>query len=268
MPYKEEKKQHERIIVQSILETINKKENAKYGSLKELESPDFICTSDEGITIGIEHTKCYSVHSNDTKEQNGKRIIKGGNTYEAFSKSLEKLCRSVVNDLDKSNQWNKIRPNYFSIIFHHFLLIDGFRKNERRVIYDEIKSFFYSALTTNKKIDGKYIQSVCLYHQEWRKEDKFEISPDMLYYEPRIEQLKKDPVIESIRDKERKLKEIYKKNHKDVTQWWLVVEITADSHLRSRGYKMPQNIESDFDRIFLVNSTLLDASLDQIWTKS
>lgn len=240
------KKEDEFHIVSFFLDSFNKFEG-KSISVEFYEGPDFILYSENTIfnNVALEVTKCYF-----DKKWNSQKI----------DTELKLICKHVINEL--LNECKLPKANYFNIKFNHSVMING------RYNIEELKMELKSFIINGNRQSGNFISSVEFDYLEYCFENELiiNISSDMAYIVPKINDIlqinhgmcKKDldPVLRCIFEKEKKL-DIYKQDNKrNISQWWLCIEIPENAYIDPSLYKLPNGYISKFDKIFLVTEAV------------
>lgn len=224
------KKAKEELPVRILLENIFKERYFSDINLIGGEKPDFKVTDNSNRSvIGIEHVSCYP-------NQHSLHIVKG----------LSELCRECISELQ--NNGLEVIPFSITIKVPIKLYLYGYAHSEEGTIKDEIK-----AQIRHEGKESKYISEVRISYLtepvEIPPKISIQIQPDMLV---RILPNKRS-IRQAIKDKSKKLSS-YKEENKDVTKWWLCLEIPHNSFISTIKKDLPEQIKSKYDGIYLVET--------------
>lgn len=228
------KKAKEELPVKILLENIFKERYFSDINLTGGEKPDFKVTDNSNKSvIGIEHVSCYPL-----KNRHPLDIVKG----------LSKLCRECIFELQNNGFFRKEIPYSITIKVPLKLYLYGYAHNEEGTIKDEIK-----AQIEHEGKESKYISEVRISYLtepvEIPPKISIQILPDMLV----IIQPNQQSIIKAIENKSKKLSS-YKNGNKDITKWWLCLEIPHNSFISTIKADLPEQIESEYDGIYLVET--------------
>ena len=199
-----------------------------------LEGPDFLVYSENNPSdkIGLEITKCY---------------INDKYNSPAINSDLEKICKEVIQDIQHIGNSNLSRINYVYVKFAHEVMVGYWY--DKKVLKSELKKM----LLNDKTSAGKYVKEAKAgYSYAYIENDlKIIIFSEMMYIVPRISDIELDPILNIIKQKEKKLG-VYKQNYHDsVNNWWLCIEIPKDAYLNPSLYKLPSDFKSNYNKIYV-----------------
>ena len=230
------KKAKEEMPVKILLERIFKERYYSDINLTRGEKPDFKVTDNSNkAVIGIEHVSCYPLKDQHPLHTH---IVKG----------LSKLCRECISELQNNGFFREEIPYSITIKVPIELYLYGYAHSEEGTIKDEIK-----AQIGHERKESKYISEVRISYRtepvEIPPKISIQIQPDMLV----IIQPNEQSIREAIENKSKKLSS-YKNGNKDITKWWLCLEIPYNSFIGTIKEDLPEPIKSEYDGIYLVNT--------------
>lgn len=228
------KKAKEELPVRILLENIFKERCFSDINLVGGEKPDFKVTDNSNLSvIGIEHVRCYPL-----RKRHPLHTVKG----------LSKLCRECISELQNDGFFREETPYSITIKVPLKLYLYGYAHSKEETIKDEIK-----AQIGHEGKKSKYISEVRISYYtesvEIPPKISIHIQPDMLV---RILPNKRS-IRQAIKDKSKKLSS-YKDENKDVTKWWLCLEIPHNSFISTIKKDLPKQIKSKYDGIYLVET--------------
>lgn len=120
-------------------------------------------------------------------------------------------------------------------------------KKVKKQLFDEIDSLM---LPNQPPMNRQYIESVTAWENPG-VEHSFMTCDTVVVYE----ELNEKVLLDCINGKEQKLN-IYKTlpENSTISEYYLVVFFTINEHAELRGYTLPENFKTDYDRIYLVDS--------------
>ena len=212
------------------------------------EEPDFIVyladrTSEK---IGLEVTKCYA------DEWNNHRV----------KSDLEKICKKVIEGVQNNTDSNCFcEINYMNVTFMHEIMVGGLYNKEELIA--ELKD----VIMGKNRDDKKYVMCAEVGNSNIYPQGRLNIfiNSSMAYWVPSIDEIIRmhedagvkscDPVLRSIKEKEKKLL-VYKQKSKGlINQWWLCIEVPEDAYMNPVSYQLPVNFDSEYDKIFIVKES-------------
>ena len=232
------------------------------------EKPDFNITTSEGRKIGVEVTKYFPFKEDIITENENE---------------LKKLCSEILESVQISkiieNEFNPLNelllfPPKIKIFFNHSFILNGNIKRNKKIIRNELINWIeynrnkttYPNTNIIDKVEifvtvKKGVKS-SLYIDLHNKSNHVEIDvfSSMMYLISHIDMFNNIEA-NTLKDKEAKLKE-YKllEKNKDIKEWWLCIEVPRTANVKTIGYKLPQNIKTDYDNIYIYSEIEYSAS--------
>ena len=191
------------------------------------DKPDICLPSKDNKLIGIE-VVAYSTHR-----------------YEKSEDALYKILNEyIVERLDK----NSDKRYEIGVTFTGLGIPTNINfKKVKEQIYKEIDTLFQFP---DSQMDFKYIESITAFENPG-VEHSF-IGPDTVV---EYNDLDETTLMDCINKKELKLKGYKaKEENKTIKEYYLVVYFPTNEHAEMRGYILPNGFETNYDRIYLVDS--------------
>ncbi len=232
------------------------------------EKPDFNITTSEGRKIGVEVTK-YFPFKEDIITENENELRK------LCIDTLEKvqIDRIIEEDFNPQNELFLLPPK-IRIFFNHSFILNGKIKKNKATIENELitwveynrnKTTYPNTniiekveICTTVKENTKSSQNLELHNKN--NHIVIDIYSSMMYLIPHIDEFN-NIWQNTLKEKEEKLKE-YKllEKNKDIKEWWLCIEVPRTANVKTIGYKLPQNIKTDYDNIYIYSEIEYSAS--------
>ena len=262
-----DKKRKELKVIQSILfntELLKEEDITIYCD----EEPDFNITTSEGRKIGLEVTK-YFPFKYDINTENENELRK------VCIDTLERvqIDRIIEDDFNPQNELFLLPPR-IRIFFNHSFILNGKIKKNKATIENELITWVEYNRNKTTYPNTNIIEKVeiCTTVKENIKSSQdlelhnknnhivIDIYSSMMYLISHIDKF--DNIWQNtLKDKEEKLKgyKLLEKN-KDIKEWWLCIEVPRTANVKTIGYKLPQNIKTDYDNIYIYSEIENSAS--------
>ncbi len=233
-----EKKRTERFVLDLVLAKLDKQGKME---IIETEEPDFILHNDEN-RIGVEITKAYCDNDNFIKERAKiieNRMIKILDSMNLYHQSYD------FNILESKEMINKT----------YQVMVPPFYLNEVKDSDLNRLPLLFKEWLNNKMPEDLMFRCFDNYSTSTHVELIYTIGSIPIMENGELVELNEEHPLHAIMEKKnRLLNNRFRKNHPNIREWWLCLEVSEDSTLSACRYSIPSNYNNEYTRVFMVDT--------------